>query len=46
MAEKSLKRLRYGANVIRTELDLTEPEFESQFVSYRAHLQRFHSLPE
>ena len=45
-AEKRLERLRYGANVIRTELDLTEPEFESQFLAYGEHLKRFHSLPE
>ena len=45
-AEKRLERLRYGANVIRTELDLSEPEFESQFLAYRTHLERFHSLPE
>jgi glycerol-3-phosphate dehydrogenase len=45
-AEKRLERLRYGASVIRTELDLTESEFESQFLSYRTHLERFHSLPE
>ena len=44
--EKRLERLRYGANVIRAELDLTEPEFESQFLAYREHLKRFHSLPE
>ncbi len=43
--EKRLERLRYGTNVIRTELDLSESEFESQFVAYREHLQRFHSLP-
>jgi glycerol-3-phosphate dehydrogenase len=45
-AEKRLERLRYGAHVIRTELDLTESEFESQWVAYREHLKRFHSLPE
>ena len=44
-AEKRLERLRHGANVIRTELDLSESEFESQFVAYSEHLQRFHSLP-
>ena len=45
-AGKRLERLRYGAHVIRTELDLTEPEFESQWLDYREHLKRFHSLPE
>jgi len=45
-AEKRLERLRYGAHVIRAELDLTEKEFEEQFTSYREHLARFHSLPE
>jgi glycerol-3-phosphate dehydrogenase len=45
-AEKRLERLRYGVNIIRTELDLSESEFESQFVAYREHLQRFHSLPK
>jgi hypothetical protein len=45
-AEKRLERLRYGAELIRTELDLTESEFECQWLSYRDHLKRFHSLPE
>jgi glycerol-3-phosphate dehydrogenase len=45
-AEKRLERLRYGAHVIRTELDLTEEEFESQWLAYAEHLMRFHSLPE
>jgi glycerol-3-phosphate dehydrogenase len=44
-AEKRLERLRYGANVIRTELNLSESEFESQFIAYAEHLRRFHSLP-
>jgi glycerol-3-phosphate dehydrogenase len=43
--EKRLERLRYGAPVIRAELDLTEEEFEHQFVAYEEHLARFHSLP-
>jgi glycerol-3-phosphate dehydrogenase len=45
-AEKRLERLRYGAHIIRSELDLTEAEFESQWTAYREHLRRFHSLPE
>ncbi len=45
-AEKRLERLRHGAEVIRTELDLSEAEFESQWLAYRDHLKRFHSLPE
>jgi glycerol-3-phosphate dehydrogenase len=45
-AEKRLESLRYGANVIRTELELSESEFESQFVAYGEHLRRFHSLPK
>jgi glycerol-3-phosphate dehydrogenase len=45
-AEKRLERLRYGAQVIRAELDLSEAEFESQWLAYREHLTRFHSLPE
>ena len=45
-AEKRLERLRYGAHIIRAELDLSEAEFESQLLAYREHLQRFHSLPE
>ena len=45
-AEKRLERLRYGAHIIRAELDLTEDEFESQWLAYRDHLKRFHSLPE
>jgi glycerol-3-phosphate dehydrogenase len=44
-AEKRLERLRYGAHVIRSELSLTEEEFESQLLDYRKHLERFHSLP-
>jgi len=44
--EKRLERLRHGANVIRAELDLSEAEFESQWLAYRDHLKRFHSLPE
>jgi glycerol-3-phosphate dehydrogenase len=45
-AEKRLERLRHGAQVIRAELDLSEDEFESQWLAYRDHLQRFHSLPD
>ena len=37
-AEKRLERLRYGAQVIRAELDLTEEEFEAQLVAYSEHL--------
>jgi glycerol-3-phosphate dehydrogenase len=44
-AEKRLERARYGARVIRAELDLTEEEFEYQFARYGEHLTRFHSLP-
>jgi glycerol-3-phosphate dehydrogenase len=44
-AEKRLERLRYGAHIIRAELDLSEAEFESQLLAYRDHLKRFHSLP-
>ena len=44
-AEKRLERLRYGVQVIRTELDLSEEEFESQWLTYQEHLKRFHSLP-
>ncbi len=44
-AEKRIERLRYGAHVIRTELDLTEEEFESQLVAYAEHLKHFHSMP-
>jgi glycerol-3-phosphate dehydrogenase len=44
-AEKRLERLRYGANVIRAELDLSEAEFESQWLAYRDYLKRFHSMP-
>src|SRR5215207_11664334 len=42
-AEQRLERARYGARVIRPELDLTEKEFEDQFARYREHLTRFHS---
>jgi glycerol-3-phosphate dehydrogenase len=44
--EKRLERLRYGANVIRAELELTEEEFAAQLLAYSEHLDRFHSLPE
>ena len=44
-SEKRLERARYGARVIRAELDLSEKEFEVQFAMYREHLNRFHSLP-
>ena len=44
-SEQRLERARYGARVIRTELDLTEKEFEYQLATYREHLARFHSLP-
>jgi glycerol-3-phosphate dehydrogenase len=44
-SEQRLERARYGARVIRAELDLTEKEFEDQFARYREHLTRFHSLP-
>ena len=43
--EKRLERLRYGAQVIRDELGLTEAQFEEQFTAYREHLARFHTLP-
>ena len=45
-AEKRLERLRYGAHIIRAELDLSQAEFDSQLLAYRDHLKRFHSLPE
>lgn len=41
---KRLERLRYGAGVIRTELGLTEEEFQRQYESYKQYLGRFHSL--
>jgi glycerol-3-phosphate dehydrogenase len=44
-SEQRLERARYGARVIRAELDLTENEYEDQFARYREHLTRFHSLP-
>jgi len=44
-SEQRLERARYGARVIRAELDLTEKEFEHQFARYKEHLTRFHSLP-
>jgi glycerol-3-phosphate dehydrogenase len=44
-SEQRLERARYGARVIRAELDLTEKEYEDQFARYREHLTRFHSLP-
>jgi glycerol-3-phosphate dehydrogenase len=44
-SEQRLERARYGARVIRAELDLSEKDFECQFAMYREHLARFHSLP-
>jgi glycerol-3-phosphate dehydrogenase len=44
-SEQRLERARYGARVIRAELDLTEKEFEDQLARYTEHLTRFHSLP-
>ena len=44
-AEKRLERLHYGAQLIRTELDLSDADFDSQLLAYRAHLKRFHTLP-
>lgn len=44
--EKRLERLRYGANVICAELELTEDEFAAQLLAYSEHLNRFHSLPK
>jgi glycerol-3-phosphate dehydrogenase len=44
-SEQRLERARYGARVIRAELDLTEKEYEDQFARYREHLTRFHTLP-
>jgi len=43
--DRRLERLRYGAHVIREELQLSEEEFEGQFHTYRDRLARFHSLP-
>ena len=43
--EQRLERARYGARVIRAELDLTEKEFEQQLATYSEYLTRFHSLP-
>ncbi len=44
--EKRLERLRFGADVIRGELNLSAREFEEQFVAYKGHLERLHSLPK
>jgi len=44
-SKQRLERARYGAKVIRAELDLTEKEFEYQLAKYREHLARFHLLP-
>lgn len=43
--EDRLERLRYGAEVIRAELTLTETEFEQQLTAYEQHLSRSHALP-
>ena len=45
-ADKRVERLRYGAHVIRTELDMTDEEFEQQLVAYTQHLRYFHALPQ
>ena len=44
--ETRLERLRYGAHMIRDELDMSEEEFEEQYRHYQEHLKRFHILPE
>jgi len=44
--EKRLERLRYGAHMIRDELDMSEEGFEEQYRHYQEHLKRFHTLPE
>jgi glycerol-3-phosphate dehydrogenase len=44
-SKQRLERARYGAKVIRAELDWTEKEFEYQLANYREHLTRFHLLP-
>jgi glycerol-3-phosphate dehydrogenase len=44
-SKQRLERARYGAKVIRAELDWTEKEFEYQLAKYREHLTRFHLLP-
>jgi len=44
--ETRLERLRYGAHMIRDELDMSEEEFEEQYRHYQKHLKRFHILPE
>jgi glycerol-3-phosphate dehydrogenase len=44
-SKQRLERARYGAKVIRAELDWTEKEFEYQLAKYTEHLTRFHVLP-
>jgi len=44
--ETRLERLRYGAHMIRDELDMSEEEFEEQYRHYQEHLKRFHILQE
>jgi glycerol-3-phosphate dehydrogenase len=44
-AEKRLERLHYGAQLIRTELDLTQHDFDSQLLAYHTHLNLLHTLP-
>jgi len=44
--EARLEHLRYGARVIRNELDMSEEEFEGQYRNYREYLKRSHTLPE
>jgi len=44
--ETRLERLRYGASVIRDELDMSEEEFEEQYRRYQEHLDRSHTLSE
>jgi glycerol-3-phosphate dehydrogenase len=44
--ETRLEHLRYGARVIRDELDMSEEEFEEQYRHYQEYLERSHTLPE
>ena len=44
--ETRLERLRYGAHMIRDELDMGEEEFKEQYRHYQDYLKRSHTLPE
>lgn len=44
--EKRLEWLRQRATVVCDELNMSQEEFEQEYLSYQAHLKQLHTLPE